>query len=63
MLVEFTPGRHQCVPGQQQCVPSLADSISQLEMVPNPDQRAPKDWSDDSGEETGSESESESDGD
>ena len=41
----------------------LADNISQLEMVPNPDRRAPNDWSDDSREETGSESESESDGD
>ena len=41
----------------------LTDSISELEVVPSPDQRAPSEWSDDSGEETGSESESESDGD
>ena len=34
----------------------LTDSISELEMVPNPDQRAPDEWSDDSGEESHSES-------
>ena len=27
----------------------LADSLAALEVVPNPDQRAPADWSDDSG--------------
>ena len=34
----------------------LTDSIAELEMVPNPDQRAPDEWSDDSGEESHSES-------
>ena len=34
----------------------LADNISELEMVPNPDQRAPNEWSDDSGGESSSES-------
>ena len=30
----------------------LTDSISELEVVPSPDQRAPSEWSDDSGEES-----------
>ena len=34
----------------------LSDSIAELEMVPNPDQRAPNEWSDDSGGESSSES-------
>ena len=33
----------------------LSGSIAELEMVPNPDQRAPNEWSDDSGGESSSE--------
>ena len=38
---------------------SLADNLSELEMVPNPDQRAFEDWSDAESDDDGSDSDSE----
>ena len=37
------------LPAYELTVPVLTDSISELEVVPSPDQRAPSEWSDDSG--------------
>ena len=34
----------------------LADNLAALEVVPNPDQRSPNDWSDDSGSSSDSDS-------